>query len=399
MAKNAKTATEFLRNLTRGLEPKFQAEVEEFRKLKVADTGDPNAKIEIWDWRYYSNQLKKEKYTVDTEQLRVFFPYDQTLTGMFRVYERIFQIKVEEVEPPYKWIDDLKFHVVSDARTGEPLGGLYLDMFPRDGKYNHFAQFGLIAGKRLGNGNYQRPVAALICNFPSPSGDRPSLLSHSDVETLFHEFGHALHTLLTRAELAGFSGTSVPRDFVEAPSQMLENWIWDKTVLDSFAADYRDPTKKIPESILQRMEEARLATIGTFYRRQLAFGLLDLHLHRGRPLEAPVDAVAETNPILSNVAFPVPEGTHFVTYFGHLTGYDSGYYGYAWADSIAADMNTVFENAPDRYFDVAAGMRLRNEIYAPGDSRDVNVSIREFLGRERSLQPFLESIGIGQASE
>jgi Zn-dependent oligopeptidase len=175
---------------------------------------------------------------------------------------------------------------------------------------------------------------------------------------------------------------------------MLENWIWDKAVLDSFAADYRDPSSKIPSDILQRMEEARKATIGSFYRRQLAFGLLDLHLHRDRPEGSAVDAVAESNEILSDVFLPVPEGSTFATYFGHLSGYDAGYYGYAWADAISADMNTVFEEAPDRYYDVATGRRLRDEIYATGSSRDVNISIKEFLGRERSIQPFLESIGI-----
>ena len=164
---------------------------------------------------------------------------------MFSIYQSIFGLKFERVEPPYKWIGDLQLYAVSDAQTGEPLGLFYLDMFPREGKYHHFAQFGIIEGKLLPDGKYQRPTCALICNFPSPTDDHPSLMSHDDVETIFHEFGHAMHTILTRARYARFSGTSVPRDFVEAPSQMLENWPWDKKVLDSFAADYRDPSKKI----------------------------------------------------------------------------------------------------------------------------------------------------------
>ncbi|HWH70651.1 MAG TPA: M3 family metallopeptidase, partial [Candidatus Sulfotelmatobacter sp.] len=242
MVKNAKTAIDFLEQLKTGLQPKFDAELAAFRQIKVQETGDPNAQIQLWDWRYFSNQLKKQKYTVDAEQLRVYFPYQRVLDGMFAIYQRIFGLKFERVEPPYKWVADLQLYAVSDAKTGEPLGLFYLDMFPREGKYNHFAQFGLIDGKRLDNGLYQRPTVALVCNFPAPSKDRPSLLSHGDVETLFHEFGHAMHSILTRANSARFSGTSVPRDFVEAPSQMLENWVWDKTVLDSFAADYRDPS-------------------------------------------------------------------------------------------------------------------------------------------------------------
>src|SRR6185436_14820030 len=130
----------------------------------------------------------------------------------------------------------------------------------------------------LPDGQYQRPTVGLICNFPAPTPDRPSLMSHQDVETLFHEFGHAMHSIMTRAKFARFSGTSVPLDFVEAPSQMLENWVWDKKVLDSFAADYRDPKKKIPKEILAKLKEAKLATIGTYYRRQIGLGLVDLAL-------------------------------------------------------------------------------------------------------------------------
>ncbi|MBI3851468.1 MAG: Zn-dependent oligopeptidase [Verrucomicrobia bacterium] len=398
MAKTAANARDFLERLKTGLQPKFDAEIAEFRALKVKETGDASAKINVWDWRYYSNQLKKEKYTIDAEALRVYFPYLKVLQGMFNIYQSIFGLKFERLEPPYKWIDDLQLYAVSDATTGEPLGLFYLDMFPREGKYNHFAQFGIIDGKALPDGKYQRPTVALVCNFPPPEKDQPSLLAHQEVETLFHEFGHALHSIVTRAKYGRFSGTSVPRDFVEAPSQMLENWVWDKKVLDSFAADYRDPSKKIPPAILAQLKEARLATEGTRYRRQLSFGLLDLALHTQIHEGGNTDAVKLSNEILSDVFFPVPEGTAFVAYFGHLMGYDAGYYGYAWADAIAADMATVFEKAPGGYFDANAGRRLRKEIYEPGDSRDVNISIEKFLGRPRSIEPFLKQIGIGKSS-
>ena len=394
MVKNAATAIDFLEKLKTGLQPKFDAELAEFRQIKVKETGDTNAQIKIWDWRYFSNQLKKEKYTVDAELLRVYFPYQRVLEGMFTIYQQIFGLKFEPVTPPYKWIDDLQLYAVSDAKTSEPLGLFYLDMFPRDGKYNHFAQFGIIEGKQLANGLYQRPVVALICNFPAPGKDKPSLLSHNDVETLFHEFGHAMHSILTRAKYSRFAGTSVPRDFVEAPSQMLENWVWDKKVLDSFAADYRDPSKKIPTEILAKLKEARLATEGTRYRRQISFGLTDLRLHTQIHDNNATNALALSNQTLSDVFLPMAPDTAFVAYFGHLMGYDAGYYGYAWADAIAADMATVFEQSRNGYFDASAGHRLRAEIYEPGDSRDVNDSIEKFLGRKRSLDPFLKKIGI-----
>jgi Zn-dependent oligopeptidase len=394
MVKNAATAIAFLQSLKQGLQPKFDAELEEFRQLKVKDTGDANTKVWVWDWRYYANQLKKTKYNVDAEQLRVYFPYQRVLDGMFAIYQRIFGLKFERVDAPYKWIGDLQLYTVSDRKTGEPLGLFYLDMYPREGKYNHFAQFGIIEGKLLPDGRYQRPVCALVCNFPPPQPDKPSLLSHDEVETVFHEFGHAMHTILTRAKYSRFSGTSVPQDFVEAPSQMLENWAWDKTVLDSFAADYRDPNKKIPQAILDQLKASRLATMGMYYRRQLSFALMDLTLHTQIHATNLEDVVPLSNQVLSEVALPMPPDTAFVAYFGHIIGYGAGYYGYAWADAIAADMATVFEHSPDGYFDQQAGRRMRQEIYSVGDSRDINVSIEKFLGRPRSLEPFLKKIGV-----
>ena len=397
MAGDGKTASDFLMNLKRGLEPKWKAEMAEFTKIKRRETNDSDAVVNMWDIFYYENLYKKERFSVDAEQLRVFFPYEQTLQGMFRVYEEIFRLKIVEAKPQYKWNNQVTLHLVYDSLSGEPLGALYLDMFPRDGKFNHFAMFPLISGKKLSSGHYQRPTVALICNFPNPGKDKTSLLSHDNVETLFHEFGHALHGILTQTKYTRFAGTSVPRDFVEAPSQMLENWIWDKSVLDSFAADYRDPSKKIPQSVLDKLQEAKKGTIARHYRRQLSYGLVDLGLHSLSVDEAKtVDPVELSHQITEDVYLKPQQNTSFVGYFGHLMGYDAGYYGYAWADAISADMATVFENAPNRFYDKKAGMRLRKEIYEIGDSRDVNVSIEKFLGRTRSLEPFLKDLGINK---
>ena len=394
MAKSGAAAKTFINDLIAGIQPKFDAEVAELRKLKVAETKDPNAQINKWDWRYFANQLKKEKYTVDTEALRVFFPFQRTLDGMFNIYQSIFGLKFTKIIAPEKWVDDLQLYMVTDAASGQPLGMFYLDMFPRDGKFNHFAQFGIIPGKLLPDGKYQRPTTALICNFPPPSKDKPSLLSHQDVETLFHEFGHALHSIVTMAKYVRFSGTNVPADFVEAPSQMLQNWVWNKKVLDTFAADYRDPSKKIPAATIAKMKEAKLATVGVTYRRQFTFADIDLTLHDVHPEGQPYDCVAISNPVFEKDFLPIDPNTAFVAYFGHLAGYDAGYYGYAWADAIAADMATVFEQAPNGFLDKTAGMKLRNEIYAPGGSREIDTSIRNFLGRDRSIQPFLKTLGI-----
>src|SRR5437016_2221688 len=395
MAKKGANAEKYISDLVTGIQPKFESEIAELQKLKAAETNDPNAEIEVWDWRYYANQRDKQKYAVDKEALRAYFPFQKVLDGMFNIYQSIFGLKLEKIAAPYKWIDDLQLYMVTDSSTGEPLGIFYLDMFPREGKFNHFAQFEIISGKLLPDGKYQRPTVALLCNFSPPAADKPSLMTHQEVETLFHEFGHALHSIVTRAKYGRFAGTHVPGDFVEAPSQMLQNWVWDKKVLDTFAADYRDPSKKIPGEIIKKMNDAKLANAGVFYRRQFAFASLDLALHDQHPEDASYDCVAISNPILEKVFLPIDPSTTFVSYFGHLNGYDAGYYGYAWADAIAADMATVFEKARDGYLDKQAGMKLRREIYEPGDSRDVNISIEKFLGRKQSVQPFLKKIGIG----
>ncbi|MFL6504781.1 MAG: M3 family metallopeptidase [Candidatus Udaeobacter sp.] len=395
MAKSGTNAEKYINDLVTGIQPKFDSEIAELQKLKAADTNDPKARIMVWDWRYYSTQRDRQKYDVDKEALRAYFPFQKVLDGMFNIYQSIFGLKFEKIVAPHKWIDDLQLYLVTDSTTGEPLGMFYLDMFPREGKFNHFAQFVVISGKLLPNGKYQRPTVALLCNFPPASGDAPSLMTHQDVETLFHEFGHALHSIVTRAKYGRFAGTNVPGDFVEAPSQMLQNWVWDKKVLDTFAADYRDPSKKIPADIVKKLNDAKLADAGVLYRRQFAFASLDLALHDPHPEEMPYDCVAISNPILEKVFLPIDPSTTFVSYFGHLNGYDAGYYGYAWADAIAADMATVFEKAQDGYLDNQAGMKLRREIYEPGDSRDVNESIENFLGRKQSIEPFLKKIGIG----
>jgi Zn-dependent oligopeptidase len=393
MAKTAASAQTYIDKLVAGIQPKFESELREFQKMKALETADPDARINIWDWRYYTNQLNRQKFAYDKEALRIFFPFQQTLDGMFSIFGHAFGLRFDQTEPAYKWADDLRLYVVSNAHPGEPIGLLYLDLFPREGKTARGGEFEIINGRRLPDDKYQAPAAAVVLDLPPPIGNQPSLLSHAEVETLFHELGHALHCILTRARYSHFAGTHVPVDFVEAPSQMLQNWIWDKQVLNTFAADYRDHSKKIPGDIIKKMNDARFATAGTFYRRQFAFAEADLALHGPHPPNKPYDCVAISNRVFERIFLPVDPQTSFISSFLGLNGYDAGYYGYAWADAIAADMATVFEKAKDGYLDKQAGMKLRHEIYEPGDSRDVNVSIEKFLGRKQSVEPFLKKIG------
>ena len=392
MARTAANARRFCENLRDGLQPGFEAELKQLATLKARDTGDPNAKIEWWDTDYYQEQLRKEKFNVDSEQLRVFFPYERVLSGMFAIYERVFGLEIKRVNPGCPWTDDLRLYAVSDAQTGAPMGLVYLDMFARNGKEDDNEESVLIPGKRLPNGLYQRPVALLLFHLPSPEPDKSLLLTHDEVVSLFHEFGHALHDVLTRANYSTFAGTRVPRDFVEAPSQMLEKWAWDKQVLDSFAADYRDPSKKIPPSVLNQLKAAKLETAAIRYRWEVAWALADLALHT--EVKEGVDSVKLSNQILGDVFLPVPEGTASVTGFVLLPRYDAACYGYPWAEAIAADMATVFEKSPKGFFDQQAGLRLRREIYETGNSREVNESIEKFLGRPQSIKPFLKELDV-----
>lgn len=390
MAKTGDNALQFLEKLKEGLQPKYEAELAEFKAIKAATPGSTTPEVNIWDWRFCAEQLRKQKYHVDSEALRIYFPLDKVLQGMFAVYERIFDIQIREVDPPSKYADDLRLFAVVDKSTQQPLGLLYMDMFPRSGKFNHFANFSIIDGKLLPTGEYQRPTTSLICNFPPPSKDGPSLMTHDDVTTIFHEFGHAMHAILTQSRFARFAGTNVPRDFVEAPSQMLEYFTWDKRVLDGFAADYRDPSKKIPQEILAQLKQADLATKATEYRRQLSLGILDLTLHSNLTPEQLANLNDFSNHVLGETFLPPDPSTAIIASFGHLMGYDAGYYGYAWADAIAADMASVFDNAPDGFLDAKIGRRLRDEIYAQGNSRDITESVEKFLGRKQSIEPFLK---------
>ncbi|HEY9153798.1 MAG TPA: M3 family metallopeptidase, partial [Opitutaceae bacterium] len=399
MVKTGDAAKKFEEDLVTALQPKFDAEMEELRKLKVAETGKPDAKLDPWDVSYYQTEYEKQKFSVDAEQLRVYFPYQAVLDGMFRIYERIFSLKFAEVQPREVWADGVRAFVVKDATTDEPMGLFYLDMFPRDGKYNHFACFPIFDGLRDPDGTVECPIAALECNFPPPSPDRPSLLKHEDVETIFHEFGHVMHLVLSRSKFNRHTAFGVPGDFVEAPSQMLENWAWNKKVLDTFAGDYRDPSKKVPAEIIDSLEKARLGTAGMFYRRQLSFGVLDLDLHMLTKPQVTPDIVAITNHDLARVYVAPPDDTAFIAYFSHLCdGYDAGYYGYMWSLAIAQDMASIFRASPEGFLDEKVGRRLRDEIYAAGATRDVSESIEAFLGRKESLDPFLVFVGAKPAA-
>ncbi len=397
MAKKTETVIKFQKNLLKSTEAKFQKEIEELRKIKVTETGNEDAKINSWDIPYYQAKFVKAKFSVDYDKLKEYFEFENTLNGMIACFEQIFQLKIQNIRNiPYKWHPSLQLLKISDSQTNKPLGFLYLDMFSRKGKYNSFSHQSIISGKLLKNGQYQRPVGALICSFSAPSHNSPTLLSWKKVQTLFHEFGHGLHGILTEARFYKFSGTSVPRDFVEAPSQMLEYFIRDKRVLDTFARNYENPAEKISHDTLNNILKAERATLGQTYRIKIMLAVLDLNLSLlGKETDFEgFDIVGFTNTIIKNVYLSYPEGSSFITKFKHpFSGYDGRYYGYVWADNLAADMASLFEASEKGFLDPVIGLRLRREIFEKGSSRDVAQSVREFLGRKTNQSAFNRRFG------
>jgi thimet oligopeptidase len=386
IAGSAAKAEKYVRDLAERLGPQFAIEVATLQRLKARQTGEPRARINTWDWQYYQSELTKEQFGKAAAG-RV-FPFEQVFRGVLDIYGRIFEMKFERIEPTGE--KQFQVYVASDAKSCAPLGIIYFDLFTRDNKQNIGGESEIIGGKLLPNGLYQRPVAGILLNFPAPRSGTNALLTHAEIEILFHEFGHAAHEILTQARYARFAGTNVPRDFVEAPAEMLQYWVWNEAVLKIIADGKNFAASK---AIVREMNKAKRATAAIFYRRQCAFALLDLALHGPHSETETYDAVGISNPILERVFLPIDPGATFVTAFRALDGYDAAYYGYVMSDAIAADMATVFERSKDGYLDASAGMRLRREIYEKGNSRPITESIEKFLGRPLSRRSFLEHIG------
>ena len=339
MAKQADAVLEFLEDLEERLQSKLAADLARLSEQQERRTG-VGGPIGISDWRYYTNQVIQEDHQVDPFEVAAYFPLDAVLDGMFRIYEELVGVKFvrrpDVVESA--WHEDAQPFDIVDPDSGEALARFYMDLYPRPGKFGHAAAFTLRGGRRLSDDGYQRPISSIVANFTKPTESSPSLLRHTEVVTLFHEFGHILHQTLTTSRFTRFSGTRVERDFVEAPSQMLEHWCWQPDMLSSFSRHYEtgDP---LPTSLISRMIEAKHTSSAIATLRQVYFSRLDLAYHSdsGRSTD---EIARELHPI---TGFPFPEDTHFQAGFGHLFGYDAGYYGYLWSRVFGDDMFTRFE--------------------------------------------------------
>jgi len=390
MAKDPKTVAAFITRLRKKVKVLGTDELEVLKALKVVFEGRASdGKFNAWDWRFYDNQLKKAKYSVDNQKIKEYFPADHVTEQMLGVYQKLLGLKFRQITDADTWHPDVKLYEITDAAGGEPIAYFYLDLFPREGKYKHAAAFSMITGRVMPDGRYQRPVSSMVANFNKSTKDRPSLLTHDEVETFFHEFGHIMHQTLTRARYGRFSGSATARDFVEAPSQMLENWVWDREVLQSMSGHYSDRSKKLPNELLNKMLAAKNVNSGLVTLRQLLFGSVD-QLYHGNP---PSDTTKAYARLASEVSMiPMSSGTHPEASFGHLMGYDSGYYGYMWSKVYAEDMYSLFKEGGA--LNPQLGRRYRTEILEKGSSRDEMESLKAFLLREPNEDAFLESIGL-----
>ncbi|MEB3323523.1 MAG: M3 family metallopeptidase, partial [Synechococcaceae cyanobacterium] len=338
MSKVPSNVEDFYKKLRPLVRRKAEMDYAQFVAAKREHTGNPDAQLYPWDYSFYKNRLLESEYAVDAEKVQEYFPLHRVTEGLFTITQDLYGLEYEEItqqaaKDGILWHEDVKMYAVRDKKTGERIGEFFIDLHPRPNKYGHAAHWGVSQNKVWMDGSHTKPQSALVCNFTKPTEDKPSLLTHDEVETYFHEFGHLLHNLMSRAEMWSFSGARVERDFVEAPSQMFENWIWDADVLSTFAGHY-ETGEPLPRELLDGMIAARNLGSGMAAERQFFYGLYDMTLHTDP--EGDLDTTELGHEMWGELGSgvelyaAVPE-TYFQSAFGHLTGYQAGYYGYQWS--------------------------------------------------------------------
>jgi len=385
---NPKAVDDFYASIVPGLTTKARAELAELQEMM--DVDHPGESIQAWDWTFYDTQQRKRDYGFDEQTVASYFPLETVVEGMFSVTGDMFGIDFVEIEDTNAWHEDVNVYEIRERATDEPIAYYYADLFPRQGKYGHAACWSLRLGYALPDGGYRMPIAAVAANFTKPTADAPSLLKHDEALTLFHEFGHVLHNTLTEAELPQFSGAETEWDFVEAPSQIMENWMWEPEVLNRFARHY-ETDEPIPADLVDKLVAARDQNIGLKTLRQAMLGLYDLAMHGG---DEPKNAAEAWEAVQGIGLVPPHPDTHFGAGFGHMMhdAYPAGYYGYLWSLVYGHDMFSVFEE--EGVLNPDMGMRYRRAILAKGGTADGDELLRGFLGREPSSEAFLAKIGL-----
>lgn len=391
MAKNAKRVLDFMNDLKEKLTPLAEKELKAMKELKAKELGlfSNSASIELWDLFYYHEMLRREKYSVDQNEIKKYFPMERVVAGVLQVYQTVLDLEFNEIESPNVWSKDVRGFKVTDKFSGETKGVFYLDLYPREGKYKHYAVFDIL-NRRLKGNKILLPIASMVANFQKPSANQPSLLNHDEVETFFHEFGHLMHCISNSASYASFGLDGVLPDFIETPSMMFENWAWKEKVLSLLSGHFQDPDKKLPSELLRKMIAGKLLDVGILQLRQVFFSLIDMHFHTTK-IDDPDRDWMEFFKDITEIKHP--SGTYPVASMAHfMGGYEAGYYGYLWSKVYAEDIFTKFEK--NGYMDSKTGYDYRTMILAPGGSRDPDDMVRDFLGRESNNDAFLKSLGI-----
>jgi oligopeptidase A len=394
MAHNGDRAMAFLEDLKSKTERRFREENRELLEFRRSVEGPEAPELSPWDVAYYAEKQRAALYDFDEEALRPYFPLACVVGGLFDLVGRLYGIRVEEEAGIPVWDSEVKYYNVRDEH-GEFIGGFYADWYPRENKRGGAWMDSLITGGPAADGF--RPHLGLICgNLTPPIGGKPALLTHREVETIFHEFGHLLHHLLSRCETRSLAGTNVAWDFVELPSQIMENWCWEREALDLFARHW-ETGAPIPEDLFQKMKRARTFRAANGQMRQLGFGFIDLLLHVRYNQERDGDPVAFTRQVLQEYSpAPLPPRHAMAAAFTHLfsspTGYGAGYYSYKWAEVLDADAFTRFKT--EGIFSREAGAAFRGEILSKGDSDDPAELYRRFMGRDPDPRALLVRSGL-----
>ena len=376
MAKDTKTIASFIEEIAKLTEPRAKAEIEEPMALKRADNPDADG-FYAWDRFYYTEALKRQKYDVDAQSVRQYFAYEKVKRGILSVASRIYGVTFQQSDRPV-WHPSVEAYDVYEGDT--LIARFYLDMHPREGKYGHAASFGMYSGIE----GLQLPAATLVCNFPEPTPSNPALMEHNDVQTFFHEFGHLLHQLFAgRHHWAKQSGINCEWDFVEAPSQLFEDWAWDYDVLKMFATN--DKGEVIPKDLVERMKQSDNVGKGVHNMRQISYAALSYTYHSVDPKD--IDLQATMNDVFAKYSpFKQYEGDHTFASFGHLNGYSSMYYTYMWSLSIAKDLAVPFHKNGLLSTDTAR--KYRETILSVGGAQDAKDMVHNFLGRDYNLDAF-----------
>jgi thimet oligopeptidase len=382
MARAPERVVAFYEELLPALGAKVRDELDRLGHLLATDGHD--GPITAWDWRYYDEYIRRGTYGVDQNLVSEYLTLEQVMEGMFRITGDVLGLDYRLVDDARAWHESVTLYEIRDRASGEHIAHFYADLHPRDGKFGHAAAFPLVIGHRAADGSYVAPVSAILANLTPPSANRPALLKHREVETLFHEFGHILHMSLTRARYARFSGAETEWDFVEAPSQIMQHWTWEPSVLRRFARHHATG-EPIPDNLVEQVLAARWVDVGIKIATQAFYGQLDLALH-AEPAAVDLDEALRRTYAVTGM--PYPEGTFMLAGFGHLLGgYDAGYYGYLWAEVIGDDMFGRFVR--EGVVSPEVGAAYRREVLEPNGSRDAESLVRAFLGRDPSNRDFL----------